>query len=601
MLDHRVYRAGFLPALVVLMLAAFSLTDRPAPSTTRFAPDALDPLRVTALMDEFAEAFPARLPGGPGDVALADRVRQGFIGTGFADADAIEVETHGARTVEGRVDLRTVLATRLGLSSRRIVIVAHRDALAGAPDTTLSGTAILLELARILADRDLASTVVLASVSGGTGGYAGARHAIELIEEPVDAVIVLGDLASERTRRPFVVPWSVAGDPAPHALRRTVEAALEDEIDQSPGTVRAAAQWARRAVPVTVSEQGVALAAGAPAVLVSATGELGPRPGDEVSPARLRTFGRGVLRAYSAVEGARPARESADPRPSFSGPDGIVVRGRLLPEWAIRLAVLALLAPALFTALDAVFRVRRRGAGAGAWWWWAATLVLPFLLAWAWLRLIGITGAVTALPAPAPPGNVELGAGAAVALGSIVLVLVAGFAGLRPWLLGRAGAPPDVDGAPGAVVALLTGLLALGVWVFNPYAAAVLLPAAHVWLLVTAPESRLRGAASVLAVLAGLLVPALLVVYFAITLDLGLAGLLRLAFDLVAGGEVGLLDAVSLSALAGLAIGAVLALAHRPEDPARLGRGGRPGHSIRGPRSYAGPGSLGGTESALRQ
>lgn len=603
MLDHRVYRAAFLPALVVLMLAAFSLTDRPAPSTTRLAPDALDPVRMAELIDELAEAYPRRLPGSPADTALAARVARRFAATGFASGDSIRMETLSARTVAGRTELRVVLGERLGLSGRRIVVLAHRDALAGAPSTTLSGTAMLLELARILADRDLTWTVVLASVSGGTGGYAGARRAIELVGGPVDAVLVLGDLASERTRRPFVVPWSASGDPGPHALRRTVETAIGEEIGQDPGSVRPAAQWARRAVPVTVSEQGVVAAAGAPAVLVSATGELGPRRGDELSMARLRTFGRGVLRAYSAIEGARPARESASARRSFTGADGIVLRGRLLPEWAIRLSVLALLVPALFTALDAVFRVRRRGGG--PWWRWAATLALPFLLAWAWLRLLGITGAVQALPAPAPPGNIELGAGPAVALGSVGLVLLAGFAGARPWLLERAGARPHVAGAPGATVALLTGALTLGVWFFNPYAAAVLLPAAHLWLLVPAPESRLRGMPAVVAVLGGLVMPAMLVAYFAVTLDLRLTEFLRLTFDLVAGGEAGLLDALSLSLLAGLSVGALLALRHRataaPEDSYRGGPGARSQPRIRGPLSYAGPGSLGGTGSALRR
>ena len=39
MLDVRVYRAAFLPALVALFVAAFSLADRPAPLSSPLSAD----------------------------------------------------------------------------------------------------------------------------------------------------------------------------------------------------------------------------------------------------------------------------------------------------------------------------------------------------------------------------------------------------------------------------------------------------------------------------------------------------------------------------------------------------------------------------------
>ena len=48
-------------------------------------------------------------------------------------------------------------------------------------------------------------------------------------------------------------------------------------------------------------------------------------------------------------------------------------------------------------------------------------------------------------------------------------------------------------------------------WFANPYAAALLLPAAHLWLFVGAPRARLRGLCGWLALLAGLLGPLLVV------------------------------------------------------------------------------------------
>ena len=69
-------------------------------------------------------------------------------------------------------DLTTVVATRPGQSERRIVLLAHRD---GPGLANLSGTAALLELARVLKSRELRKTLVLVSTSGSTTGFAGAR------------------------------------------------------------------------------------------------------------------------------------------------------------------------------------------------------------------------------------------------------------------------------------------------------------------------------------------------------------------------------------------------------------------------------------------
>ena len=114
-----------------------------------------------------------------------------------------------------------------------------------------------------------------------------------------------------------MVPWSTESKPAPLALQRTVEAALRSEVEPNPGGARASGQWIRRAVPLTVSGQGVIVAEGLPAVFIGASGERGPAPGEHVSRPRLREFGRGVLRAVTAIDAAGPIddeRASAGPR-----------------------------------------------------------------------------------------------------------------------------------------------------------------------------------------------------------------------------------------------------------------------------------------------
>lgn len=611
MLDHRVYRAAFLPAIVAFFVVAFSLGDRPAPVTTRVAPDAFNAERVLGapvdpLPDSLrglAAAYPRRRPlDGGGAMPMADLIAETFRVTRFASGGSVRRFDIEADTIDGRATVDAVVAERKGFVGRRIVVIAHRDARGARTEAELSGTAVLLELARVFADRDVNRSLVLASVSGGSGGYAGARAVAERLDD-VEAVVVLGDLYSKRVRRPWVIPWSTSGGPAPHDLRRTVEAAVFAETGAHPGTTRAIAQWARRAVPITVSEQGVVNAAGHLAVLLSATGELGPEPGAPTSAKRLQTFGRSVVRAVTALDGAGvvPSATGETLPPAALEPQagGIVTAGRMLPDWAVRLLVLTLLLPALLAALDAFFRARRRRIRAVAWLAWAAAWGLPFLVGWAWLRVLDATGAVQALPAPAPPGAAPLDSAAGIALGSAGLIVVLGLVLLRPFVnrrLGVVGSRAAGGGAAGAGV--LLALLVLGVWLVNPYAASVMLPAAHAWLLAAVVGSRLRGAVAAAALAAGLLLPSVLALYYVLVLDLSPEELARLAFDLLAGGETSVFDALALSLFAGAAcaVFAILRARRRvavtaPPEPVRT----------RGPGGYAGPGSLGGTESALRR
>jgi len=114
-----------------------------------------------------------------------------------------------------------------------------------------------------------------------------------------------------------------------------------------------------------------------------------------------------------------------------------------------------------------------------------------------------------------------------------------------------------------------------------------------------APELRLRrGVALVLVALS--LVPfavAALVLAGQYGLDpLGFVWALLLA---VAGAHIGPVAWLFWSLVAGCALAAiVLAWRTRPPPPVEVSE---PKITVRGPASYAGPGSLGGTESALRR
>ena len=613
MLDVRVYRAAFLPALIAVFVAAFSLADRPAPTTTGLSADAFDsgnafgdganPQRNS--LNELARTFPDREAGSTGDARLADRVAETFErrerGTRRA---AFEVSR--STTEWDDADLETVVGVRPGLSNRRIVVVASRDARGHPGRAELSATAALLELARIYRQRELRKTLVLVSTSGATTGFAGARAWARQAADgrsasPVDAVLVLGDMAGERIRKPWVVPWSGGGTPAPLALQRTVESALRAEVSPNPGGSRASGQWIRRALPLTISGQGVVADAGLPAVAIGTTGELAPRPEEPVKRARLGSFGRGLLRAVTAIDEAGPIDPDRAARsPAFSaGPEGIVTMRNVLPDWAVRLLVGTLLLPALLAALDGWFRARRRHLAVGRWAGWVAACALAPLLAWLWLRLLGLTGALAVPATPVEPDLYPVETAGIVALVSTAIVGAVGWFGVRPLIVARLA--PGGSAAAGGLAAatgLIVNVLAAVTWLFNPYAAALLLPAAHLWLLAAAPGSRLRGPWAALPVALGVALPLLAALHYVTALDLNPLSFAWLLALVTADGHISVAAAVVVSlwlgCLAGLLV--VLRVRRRVEATAEPER-----PRTRGPAGYAGPGSLGGTESALRR
>jgi hypothetical protein len=182
---------------------------------------------------------------------------------------------------------------------------------------------------------------------------------------------------------------------------------------------------------------------------------------------------------------------------------------------------------------------------------------------------------------------------------AVVLAFVLGWIFLRPLALRRLGvrAHPSEPGA-GIAVLLVACLVAAALWVLNPYAAALVVPAVHLWVFALAPRGRLPRVAAVGLVLVSLLPALALVLADARAFGLGPAESSWFGLLLVAGGHVPTWSWLLWSTMAGTTVAAVLVAVYRPrpsgDDDGR-------GVSSRGPLSYAGPGSLGGTESALRR
>src|SRR3954468_15960184 len=129
-IEPRIYRAAFLPALLALVLVAFSLESPPKPLDQGLAADALfEGDSAVELVQSLVKAAPDRSAGSAGDHEIADRVAKTFTNNGFT--------TQVDRWREEDRDLVNVVGRRAGDSTKQIVVLAARDS-AGSPDAPAS-------------------------------------------------------------------------------------------------------------------------------------------------------------------------------------------------------------------------------------------------------------------------------------------------------------------------------------------------------------------------------------------------------------------------------------------------------------------------------
>ncbi len=514
-LNGRIYRAAFIPLLFALVIAGFSLTERAGPLGSSLAPEAFDGERAFAELEGLAARYPERRPGGVGDRRLAGYVARTLRALGGTARGGFSVTTRTvqAQTIDGERTLTTVIAQRPGTTGEApIVLLAHRDAAGagGSPaKAQLSGTAVLLELARVLATSETQRTIVLVSTSGGSGGNAGAADFAEHLGElasggwsggPIDAALVLGDLAGRSARTPLLGVLSDGPGSAPALLQSTVSSAIAQQTGMVAGTPGTLVQLAHMIFPLAPGEQAPLNAHGVPAVLVGLGGERPPPPDEPVSEARLEGLGRAVLAAVYALDQGAPGAGGTQSGPSGSGglqssgvggaqsssaeglqssgagglqssgvggvqssgvggvqssaggsqssasgtggPEtDLPIHGRqAIPAWALRLLVAALLLPVLAVLGDGFARLRRRREPVGRGVVWALACALPFLLAGLFAILLGRLGAI---PAPYPPVSaaaLPFDRVAVEAVFAVALVLVLAWLAW-PALLRRVGLP----------------------------------------------------------------------------------------------------------------------------------------------------------------
>lgn len=569
-LNWRLYRLCLAPVAVALLICAFSFSSPPAPLSSSLSPEAFEGGRALAQLQRMATIAPRRRPGSRGDARLLAYIEAqlGALGGPGSGGYRLQVVHRSGETPWGRRELRLLIASRAGAGSLPpIALIAHRDsALTGAP-AQLSGTAVLLELANVLAQTETRHPVYVIVSDDGSGGAASSAQWLGALGR-LDAAIVLGDLGGSTLRTPLVQPYSAGLGDAPEVLSGTLAGALRSNLGMDPGMPSLASQLAHLAFPLTTGEQGPLNAAGIPSVQVSLAGERGETAGEPVDQARLQAVGSAVLSAFYALDRGRalPAASSA----------GLRLSGRVLPQWPIALLALSLLIAPLALACDALVRIARRGRRVGRWLALAPFCAWPFALSAASLRALAAVGVLHAPANPLPADALSFDAGSLAALIVAVGVLMLCW---RLWLrlAPAAGFRAPARSAAAGPAALCGGcLLSLLVWLVNPYASLLGALALHLWLVALCPRRRPGGRAARLAiVLAPALAPlALLIAFYALSLGLSPAGTLLEGMVMIGGGSVSLGGVLAWS----LAVGTLVAVAL-----AVLGAGGAPSRRLRLP------------------
>jgi len=542
-IEPRIYRAAFVPALLAIVLTMFSFESRPGPLRQGLAADVLfDGNQATDLATRIATEEPDRRAGSKGDLATARLVADTFAARGFAGGGGSRPVIQRFTSSDER--LVNVVGRRAGGSRRQIVIVAARDATA-VPDApgSASDTAALMQIARVYQGRSSNKTLVLASIDGEQLGQAGARQLVDVLPEPdlVDAVLVVSDLGARTNDGSLLQAWSNNSTRAGIALQRTVTESIRLEGGSAGGGTGTLGQLARLSFPIGIGAQGVLLEKGYDAVRISGSGELPPAgPGlpEAIDPDRLGTLGRAALRTLTALD--------QGPRPEHGPKSYLQAVSQVLPGWVLSLLAGSLLLPVLVASVDAFARARRRHVDVLRWLRWLGAWVAPFLAALAAAQFLALVDATPSPPAaPVPPDQLPLDGPALAVLGGVVVAMVLAHL-LARWLAARPD--PELDQTPdlgaGVALGLMIAFGSILLWLANPYAGLLVVPAAHLWMLLALtrplPSRRVRALLIVVGV-----APALLVaLYYMLALSLDPLQGVWYVLMLVTGQSVGIVTSL---------------------------------------------------------
>ncbi len=559
------YRLLAVIALVPVLVAALAVSEAALP------PPPAEPL---AAFDGSAAATSAaamlslprdRAPGGVGDLAAADYVRSQLAKAGYQ----ITVQNFAA-DLPGRpnVPMRNVIGSLPGRHRQMIAVFAHHDAVGNGTDDNYSSVGVMLELAKQLQPLTRERGIVFVSTDGGTTGGQGAAYfaSHSPLAPRIEAAVVLDSVSAPQGSpiRVVIRPDTTRGTSP--TLFRTARSVISRVTGQSPIVPGLLDQLSGLAIPYALNEQGPLLARSVPAATLTAGPPPDPTAGVEsLDPDQLGQVGDVTANLVVELDGAT----SIEP----GGRPAIFVGSRTVRGWLAEVALVALFCPALVCILDMAARCRRRHIR-----------LAPAVTALAWRCLAWAAGLIALWILPVLPGDMASGLAVAPQAGQIGLswtgILLAGLVGVSVWrFAGRARiapVPPSTVTGADRTAGLAAGLLGVAfagtlLAATNPFALILVLPAAHLWLVL--PTAARFSRRSMLAVyLLGFLGPALLTFEYATRFHLGLSTP-RAILAMVASGYLSPVIAACL-ALAGASaaqVGALIAGRYGPAHPPKRG------------------------------
>ena len=585
MLEPHLYRLSLFLGVAAAIVLMFSVVSRPEALRSDAATDSFQAGQAANLARELVKAAPDRRPGTVGDSRAA-----AFVIKRFRAIEGGEVTTQG---FDGRFDgdgvsLRNVTLVLPGLTSSRLVIAAPRDCAGGQCGvSSAAATGSLLELADAFESMRHRKTLVLVSLDGSAAGAAGASQlASDLSAEPADAAIVVTQPGARSLGGPLVLPWSTGPQSASIQLTESARAAVGTELNASDGLQQSTfGSLMRLAVPAGLGDQAPLVEAGVSAIGLSSAGARPlPESSDTIknlSPKTLGGIGRSALSLAFAVDSA----SSIEHGPSAYIP----LAGKLIPGWALALLALALLIPVGVVSLDAIVRAGRRGEHWVLALAWVLSRAIPFVAAMLLAYLFTASGLIPDPAFPFDPARNGIDVGGAAAL-----VLMAGAFAVLVYYLHRLPLHDEGDDPVTPAIGTVIFVSVLGIWLANPYLALLLVPTAHLWLFASVPEMRGRLALAAPIAAVGLILPLIALIHLGGELGTGVETPWQLLL-MFTGRHFGPVALVPLCLL-GACLLALLELAATRRPPAQVQGADK---RVRGPLTYAGPGSLGGTESAL--
>jgi len=509
----KVYRAAWVVAAVLVVVSLFTLGG---PGTPKLNPDppSFDGQAAAASLDTIVEEFPQRVAGTDPDNRAGIWVDEQFRRAGL--------ETHidgFAATVNGKdVALQNVWGIAQGGTQGAIMLVANRDiaplATQGAGDNA-SGVAALIELARAFTVTAHDHDIIFLCTTGDSFGALGAHAFVE--EHQIDdllAVIALRDVAKRDTDGVGLDGWSPDPKTAPPWLwLLTAPAARRDaNLDTQFPTVPA--QVLRLAVPTSAGSQGPFVAAGVPAITVSAAGPPTPTQADtldNVSTETLTSIGTAVQNMVMAIDATSAPGAG-------SGGTIFLTRRATLPGGALAMILAAFLLPLLAVTVDLFAHCRRERVALRPALTRAGLHLAPWLILIAIVFFANLIGQLPRSPDAVIPPESGLAASPrylrVVILVAVVLAAYAYAVAVERRIERRVLTDPRATIFVSHLLLVAIALLAL---LINPYAVLLVLPAAVLW-----PLAKPGGwARSILPVYLGLAMVPLPLVYFGLRLEIG--------------------------------------------------------------------------------